>query len=170
MERHASIDDKEIAVSMEEKRKYLLLALEHYGKALSIHNKHDLVISRFISLWFANAQDDRINDCVDKLLSKIDSCKFVTLLYQLAARLKVPNGSSSFQTLLWRVVERCGHDHVFHTVPVLLPLIHGSIDETFTTCKLPTVITFFFLTLISFVSEDGPRTLFPQVTLRRPRL
>ena len=75
--------------SERERGKFLELALTNYGKTLarSEEGRHDVIVFRFISLWFDNADSDSVNGLVQGLVANIPSHKFVGLLYQLAARM-----------------------------------------------------------------------------------
>ena len=75
--------------SERERGKFLELALTNYGKTLarSEEGRHDVIVFRFISLWFDNADNDSVNGLVQGLVANIPSHKFVGLLYQLAARM-----------------------------------------------------------------------------------
>jgi ataxia telangiectasia mutated family protein len=128
-ERHVKLDNEEVESSYAEKEKYLELALTNYGKALvkAERGKHDLIVFRFISLWFANPTAQATNDLVGRLVSKIPSYKFVGLMYQLAARMS--DETKSFWSVLSALITRTAEEHPFHALPVLLALANANADE-----------------------------------------
>ena len=96
---HLNIDIKEVEASTRERSKFLELALTNFGKTLarSEEGRHDIIVFRFISLWFDNADSDSVNGLVEGLVANIPSCKFVGLLYQLAARMSDQVGGGFIQ-------------------------------------------------------------------------
>ena len=136
--------------SERERGKFLELALTNYGKTLarSEEGRHDVIVFRFISLWFDNADSDSVNGLVQGLVANIPSHKFVGLLYQLAARMsdqvghgKVERGrlqllffffhfqTPSFWRVLSKLISRTVQEHPFHALPVLLALANANADE-----------------------------------------
>ena len=65
----------------------MILALENYGKALLKSDKHDMKMYRWISLWFSNMDEVKVNGIVENFVEWIPDHKFVGLLYQLCARM-----------------------------------------------------------------------------------
>jgi ataxia telangiectasia mutated family protein len=130
MQRQANLDQTEVNVTLEEKNKYLLLALENYCRALATNGKHTLIVSRLISIWFSNSTDKEVNKILKAFLSKIDPALFVPLLYQIAARLGQEKGDeATFQGLLRSLILRCADQHPFHSLPVILALVNANADD-----------------------------------------
>lgn len=107
---------------------YLLLALENYAKALIKSDKHDLKMYRWISLWFANTEEKRVNQMVETFVQTIPDHKFVGLLYQLCARM-VTNKDSKFPIILKYIIQKCAKKHPYHTLPIILALANSDADE-----------------------------------------
>ena len=105
LERNSNLDKKEMDSRVEEKMSYLMLALENYAKALIKSDKHDLKMYRWISLWFANFEEDKVNHTVETFLDIIPDHKFVGLLYQLCARM-VTKRDSKFPQILLSLIQK----------------------------------------------------------------
>ena len=128
LERNSKLDKADQVAVIEEKLSYLLLALENYAKALIKSDKHDLKMYRWISLWFANTEEKRVNQMVEKFVQTIPDHKFVGLLYQLCARM-VTNKDSKFPIILKYIIEKCAKKHPYHTLPIILALANSDADE-----------------------------------------
>ena len=128
LERNSKLDKADQVAVIEEKLSYLLLALENYAKALIKSDKHDLKMYRWISLWFANTEEKRVNQMVEKFVQTIPDHKFVGLLYQLCARM-VTNMDSKFPIILKYIIEKCAKKHPYHTLPIILALANSDADE-----------------------------------------
>jgi hypothetical protein len=128
LERNSKLDKADQVAVIEEKLSYLLLALENYAKALIKSDKHDLKMYRWISLWFANTEEKRVNQMVESFVQTIPDHKFVGLLYQLCARM-VTNKDSKFPILLKYIILKCAKKHPYHTLPIILALANSDADE-----------------------------------------
>ena len=128
LERNSKLDKADQVAVIEEKLSYLLLALENYAKALIKSDKHDLKMYRWISLWFANTEEKRVNQMVETFVQTIPDHKFVGLLYQLCARM-VTNKDSKFPLLLKYIITKCAKKHPYHTLPIILALANSDADE-----------------------------------------
>ena len=152
------MDKADQVAVIEEKLSYLLLALENYAKALIKSDKHDLKMYRWISLWFANTEEKRVNQMVEKFVQTIPDHKFVGLLYQLCARM-VTNNDSKFPILLKYIITKCAKKHPYHTLPIILALANSDADEkvfNFSFIFFQFSILLYFS--ISFLHFLGPRT------------
>ena len=98
----------------------------------NLNKKCGMLVYRFLSLWLQNPKDSMTNGTVLKLIDKIPSWRFVDLMYQLAARL---NKNTEFQTVLHKLLVKCGKDHPYHAVPVLMALANADMDTTITNNK-----------------------------------
>ena len=157
LERNSKLDKADQVAVIEEKLSYLLLALENYAKALIKSDKHDLKMYRWISLWFANTEEKRVNQMVEKFVQTIPDHKFVGLLYQLCARM-VTNKDSKFPIILQYIIEKCAKKHPYHTLPIILALANSDADE-----KVFIFFIFFFnvqfyCSFPFFTHFLGPRT------------
>jgi ataxia telangiectasia mutated family protein len=132
------LDKADQVAVIEEKLSYLLLALENYAKALIKSDKHDLKMYRWISLWFANTEEKRVNQMVETFVQTIPDHKFVGLLYQLCARM-VTNKDSKFPIILKYIIQKCAKKHPYHTLPIILALANSDADE-----KVSIFFIFFF--------------------------
>ena len=153
LERNSKLDKADQVAVIEEKLSYLLLALENYAKALIKSDKHDLKMYRWISLWFANTEEKRVNQMVETFVQTIPDHKFVGLLYQLCARM-VTNKDSKFPLLLKYIITKCAKKHPYHTLPIILALANSDADEkvfiyflfifsNFTYCLFPFLSTMY---------------------------
>lgn len=153
IEKQAKLDQQAMDDADKNRRKFLRNTLINYTFALSVKAEGDLssIVSRVISLWFSNAQDDAVNSILSKLVQRyctakivfsgwsefgffsyfrVSSSLFVPLLYQLAARLNRADGEdANFQHQLRQLILKCAQKHPFHAVPVLLALVNADVDE-----------------------------------------
>ena len=83
---------------------------------------------RWISLWFANTEEKRVNQMVETFVQTIPDHKFVGLLYQLCARM-VTNKDSKFPIILKYIIQKCAKKHPYHTLPIILALANSDADE-----------------------------------------
>ena len=124
---HSNIDKREVEAVERDQAKYLTLAIQNYGKALQAESagvkSREQIVYRLIALWFANPDFD-----IGAILSGIESAVFVGLLNQLSARLSDSN-EDKFGKTLARLITRCGLDHPYHTIPVLLGHVNAFADE-----------------------------------------
>ena len=156
LERNSKLDKADQVAVIEEKLSYLLLALENYAKALIKSDKHDLKMYRWISLWFANTEEKRVNQMVETFVQTIPDHKFVGLLYQLCARM-VTNKDSKFPLLLKYIITKCAKKHPYHTLPIILALANSDADEKVYNFSFIffSILLYFFICFLHFL---GPRT------------
>eukprot|EP00093_Oithona_nana_P014753 14753.XXX_548243_546328_1 [CDS] Oithona nana genome sequencing. len=86
-------------------------------------------IYRWISLWFANPDNAAANQIVETALQQIPDYKFVGLLYQLCARMVTAEPTGTFSSILENLILRCGTQHPYHTLPIILALVNSNLDE-----------------------------------------
>ncbi|KAJ3435813.1 serine/threonine-protein kinase atm [Anaeramoeba flamelloides] len=115
-----------------EQQKVLSLAIENYGKCLIYSNnqKFDLIIFRFISLWFQNLNNNEINHKMKKILPKINSKKFLPLFHQIASRistLNINNKNYNFQLPLNHLIRRIIKDNPQQTLFQIFSLKNNSL-------------------------------------------
>ncbi|KAJ1551079.1 hypothetical protein HK096_003276 [Nowakowskiella sp. JEL0078] len=124
------IDKSEYSRFNSDKSKFLLQSVENYLKALAYSDKSNMCIFRLCTLWFANQTNEEINFLIDNYSSKIPSYKFLTLVYQLSARMSaiIQNKSEpKFQITLARLIFKMALDHPHHTLPQILALQNGDV-------------------------------------------
>ena len=129
LERNSNLDKQELSAKLEERNNYLCLALNNYAKALCKTEKFDLKVYRLISLWFANPDNDKVDQIIGATLNEIPDFKFVGLLYQLCARLVTAGSSGNFSNLLEKLILRIGTNHPYHTIPIVLALVNSNADQ-----------------------------------------
>jgi len=75
------------------------------------------VVFRLCSLWFQNLEKDKsVTEAIKKELPKIPSREFLSLIYQLAARLSHSTENPEFQTVLKTLILNMARDHPFHSL------------------------------------------------------
>lgn len=95
---------------------FLILALDMYSRCLASSDRFDDDGPiRFSSLWFANFDDDGIQDKLQAALDRVPSRKFVFLSHQLSARMsrssaEIPKNQQNLQGLVLRMCQ----EHPFH--------------------------------------------------------
>ena len=114
---------------------YLKLAITSFGDALEIagtDQSDDMAkhVFRMTSLWFAQASgtnsDGSVDDIFAQKIERIPSFRFVSLAYQLFARIgSSPSGGSSFQRTLHALVVKMSSQHPYHTIATLIAMSNG---------------------------------------------
>ncbi|XP_070394356.1 serine-protein kinase ATM isoform X4 [Dermacentor albipictus] len=133
LERQSNLDRGEAASLEAVHKRHLLQAIDNYLQCL--RGGHSLRLFRLVSLWVANATTPEVNALLQQGLGKLESHKFVPLIYQLAARMSRPDGST-FPGLIFQLIERVVRDHPYQTLPVVLALCNADRDPTATTLLL----------------------------------
>lgn len=130
----AQMDERELQQVAEDKRTFLKTAVEYYIKTLETGDKYDMRVFRLCSLWFDNANEEDVSEMVKRGLMKIQSRKFLPLMYQLAARLGTKSHDNRlFQGILNELIERTAVDHPHHTLFILLALANAEKDDKYLT-------------------------------------
>lgn len=107
-------DQRQLEVEEEQARSMRWRAVEHYGKALAESDAHNDKILRFIAIWLAHSDDNKLCGDINSLVKKIPTWKFVSLAYQLSARLDTPVQPTEFSSGILQLVSRLCLDHTFH--------------------------------------------------------
>eukprot|EP00055_Hartaetosiga_balthica_P017447 m.117155 g.117155 ORF g.117155 m.117155 type:complete len:1593 (+) comp9318_c2_seq3:129-4907(+) len=104
---------------------YLKCALENYIHCLSlgIDNYYDAVF-RVCSLWFNNYDNQELNLIMHRW-NRISSHVWLSLVYQLAARIDISSEDDKFQSTLQEIVFTIAKEHPHHTLFVLYALENG---------------------------------------------
>jgi len=130
----AQMDERELQQVAEDKRTFLKTAVEYYIKTLETGDKYDMRVFRLCSLWFDNANEEFVSEIIKGGLMKIQSRKFLPLMYQLAARLGTKSHDNRlFQEILNELIERTAVDHPHHTLFILLALANAEKDDKYLT-------------------------------------
>ena len=139
MEKHSNLAQVEVESMTSQRQSYLNQALQYYCKALQQQASssqgchHDLRVFRLVSLWFANMDNESVNELLTAEMKKIPAYKFTGLFYQLCARMvsKSTQGvhSKSFPKLLYELIRRCANDHPYHILPTILAMANSNADE-----------------------------------------
>eukprot|EP01018_Ginkgo_biloba_P024682 Gb_40159 [translate_table: standard] len=127
---------KQLAMDMEEAKRlqddkdsFLMLALESYQRCLVTGEKYDIrVVFRLVSLWFNLSTNQNVVDSMLEAIKKVQSYKFLPLVYQIASRMggsRDSQGPQSFQFALTFLVKKMAVDHPYHTIFQLLALANG---------------------------------------------
>jgi len=134
LRKEIEIDTNESNQVTLERRSYLHMAISHYLKTLESTNDYDSSIFRLCSLWLENYQDEMVNKMISDSVRHIPSIKFLTLIYQLSARLegtgngKGPDSLHSFQRALINWIQRIVVDHPHHTLYQIFALKNSSVN------------------------------------------
>ncbi|KAG0604904.1 hypothetical protein M758_9G018000 [Ceratodon purpureus] len=130
LQKQLALDDEEAQRMEGDKDQFLGLALESYRSCLLTGNKYDLrVVFRLLSLWFNLSTNPRVVDAMLETVKKVQSYKFVPLVYQIASRMgsskEQTSGSHGFQYALSALVERMAVEHPYHTMYQIFALANG---------------------------------------------
>uniref|UniRef100_A0A182F611 Serine/threonine-protein kinase ATM n=1 Tax=Anopheles albimanus TaxID=7167 RepID=A0A182F611_ANOAL len=128
MQKNMQRDKKEVERVEQDRRNYLLMALQYYidySRQSTVES--DFVIFRIIALWLNNQQEAGVQQMMKDRIEAIPSFKFVPVLPQLAPRLctKSPVGAIVHSTLV-----RCTLAHPHHTLPYVFAQLHAFKDQS----------------------------------------
>ncbi|KAG4301276.1 hypothetical protein PCK1_002586 [Pneumocystis canis] len=121
------IDDVEFNRLIENKEVYLQKSIENYLRCLISCDIYDYNISRCMSLWLSNSQNEGVNQTVSKLVYNIATHKFLILFNQLASRLSENN--SRFQFILHKLIKYICVDHPYHSLFHLVSLRYSATKD-----------------------------------------
>lgn len=82
-----SLDEREYRRHCSSREEFLRQCLENYLLALGASDNHDSNALRFTALWLEHSGENFANEAVTKVLAKVPSRKFATLMNQLSSRL-----------------------------------------------------------------------------------
>lgn len=126
-EAHLREDKQRLEESHQMTESMLAHALQNYAKALADSSEHDHTMYRFCAIWLAQLGDHHF-ELLHRLTPAIPSHKFVTLAYQISARLG--SGTQHFADYVKKLITRMASDHPFHTLYPLHALRKISLIET----------------------------------------
>lgn len=98
---------------------FLESAIDMYSRCLAASDGFDDDVPiRFSSLWFANFDDERLQEGIMAAVDRIPSRKFVFLSHQLSARISRPMHGEmpKNQQILQRLILRMCQEHPFHSL------------------------------------------------------
>nr|NP_001107666.1 ataxia telangiectasia mutated [Strongylocentrotus purpuratus]ABY60856.1 ataxia telangiectasia mutated [Strongylocentrotus purpuratus] len=132
-----AIDKKEVESLREDRQTFLARAMECYLHCLEASDQsQDTRVFRLCSLWFENGTDVQISLLLEDTIGKIESRKFLPMMYQLAARMTTKvQGKEQFYTILNALIERVAADHPHHALPVILALANANLDSVINSKK-----------------------------------
>lgn len=130
LHKQLTLDNEEDQRMQGDKDQFLGIALESYRSCLLTGNKYDLrVVFRLLSLWFNLSTNSRVVDAMLETVKKVQSYKFVPLVYQIASRMGTSkdqtSGSHGFQYALSALVEKMAIEHPYHTLYQVFALANG---------------------------------------------
>ncbi|XP_062510724.1 serine-protein kinase ATM-like isoform X2 [Corticium candelabrum] len=134
LRRQIEIDENEIKSLHEDSKSFALKSLKNYSLCMQTGDDYDLHVFRFCSLWMENSHQQDVCQLVQKEMNKLQSRKFIPLLYQLAARLtfnRQTNITSEFQATLSMLIKRMCLDHPHHCVLALMALTLADKDAEY---------------------------------------
>ena len=70
LEKQSAIDEQELANLSEDRKRFLLKAVENYIKCLKCGDQHNLRVFRLTSLWFNNVGIEEVNNMMEVCGSK----------------------------------------------------------------------------------------------------
>jgi phosphatidylinositol kinase/protein kinase (PI-3 family) len=131
IEKQIDLEKQMVETMIEEQQGYIQKSVLNYLKVLETSDyKNEYSIFRVLSLWFSNSMNENINSIMDEYLQKIESRKFIDLMYQLSARLVSQDpDQSEFYKILLKLVLRVVLDYPFHTLSYIITLKNVSKDK-----------------------------------------
>lgn len=124
-----AIDAYERKTHRQERKYYLLMAMQYYIQSLAEGNFNDIKIFRVVSLWLENTDDTDMLNMLMKNIMSVPSYKFVKVLPQLVAR--ISNLQNNQNMLILQVIEKCAVEHPHHTLPLILAVANSLADEMY---------------------------------------
>ncbi|TPX67003.1 hypothetical protein SpCBS45565_g04110 [Spizellomyces sp. 'palustris'] len=114
---------------MDDRNTFLEKSVENYLQSLEYGHTHsDMCVFRLCTLWFANVEQNQVNAQMLAYIERIQSWKFLVLMYQLSARLtaRPPAQEAQFQSVLQRLIYKMTKDHPHHTLYQIIALKNGN--------------------------------------------
>ena len=130
---HAEEDRKQSREFETDKIEFLKTSLKSYCFCLKLSYTNDMSVSRVISLWFDNSDNNDVSMMLADHLKAISSHKFIPWVYQIIPRLcLIPSRvSSPFSETLKDLVFRMTTEHPYHCLPLLFSILHSPLDASF---------------------------------------
>ena len=106
------LDDREYQRLHRSREALLQQCLENYLLSLKACETYNSDSLRFCALWLDNSGDGKANSAVAKIIERVPSRKFASLMNQLSSRLL--DSADQFQTLLFSLILRTCIEHPYH--------------------------------------------------------
>ncbi|XP_062590469.1 serine-protein kinase ATM-like isoform X2 [Saccostrea cucullata] len=132
LSKQSEIDQSELNAMEEDRWRCLKQAVQNYIKCLKHGDKHDIRIFRLVSLWFSNPTYADISGLIMINMDNIKSYKFLSLMYQLCARMDTnppADQSPSLQKTLQKIIHHTAVDHPHHTLFCIFALVNAKRDS-----------------------------------------
>ncbi|XP_048753406.2 serine-protein kinase ATM-like isoform X2 [Ostrea edulis] len=132
LSKQSQIDQSELDALEEDRTRFLKQAVQNYIKCLKHGDKHDIRIFRLVSLWFSNPSSAEICGLIWINIQSIKSYKFLSLIYQLCARMDTnppADQTSSLQKTLSKIIHRTAVDHPHHALFCIFALANAKRDS-----------------------------------------
>jgi len=130
IETQIELDKSEINRVVQTQEIFLIKAIENYLKTLVHSDQYDICVFRLIALWFKNKYNTLINQYIYKYIKIIESRKFLTLIYQLSARMSLANADKKTKYFVLTVnalIQKMIIDHPYHCLYQIIALRNGDI-------------------------------------------
>jgi len=130
IETQIELDKSEINRVAQTQEIFLIKAIENYLKTLVHSDQYDICVFRLIALWFKNKYNTLINQYIYKYIKIIESRKFLTLIYQLSARMSLANADKKVKYFVLTVnalIQKMIIDHPYHCLYQIIALRNGDI-------------------------------------------
>lgn len=121
--REAERDEEKLKKFEMQQKQYLNAALQFYAEAVSMSDNFNDCITRLVTLWLENDENEESNVTFSRAAHKVPSYKFIFLGPQLAARLHRPESPTIFNSTLNGLMFRMSQDHPYHTLYHVIPLL-----------------------------------------------
>jgi len=134
IETQIELDKAEINRVIQTREIFLVKAIENYLKTLNYSDEYDICIFRLIALWFGNKYNNLINQYIYKYIKLIESRKFLTLIYQLSARMSLTNTDKKSKYFILTVnalIQKMILDHPYHCLYQIIALRNGDILSSY---------------------------------------
>ncbi|KAH8244044.1 hypothetical protein KR032_012478 [Drosophila birchii] len=127
MKFYASLDERQLQRIEAKLTEHLCSALRNHIAYCRLDSGFSsAAIYRIISLWFTNASNEQMQQCVKEEILTVPSYKFICAANQLTGRLNSKN--KNLLKALTELLVRCGQDHPHHIFYQLYPLVYAHLD------------------------------------------
>ncbi|ORX48897.1 hypothetical protein BCR36DRAFT_328589 [Piromyces finnis] len=130
IEAQIELDKIEINRVNQTRENFLVKAIENYLKTLNYSDEYNICAFKLIALWFGNKNNNLINQYIYKYIKSIESRKFLTLIYQLSARMSLSSSSQKSKYFVLTVnalIQKMIIDHPYHCLYQIIALKNGDI-------------------------------------------
>jgi len=134
IETQIELDKAEINRVLQTREMFLVKAIENFLKTLVHSDEYDICVFRLIALWFKNKYNTLINQYIYKYIKVIESRKFLTLIYQLSARMSIASADKKTKYFVLTVnalIQKMIIDHPYHCLYQIIALRNGDILSSY---------------------------------------